>query len=244
MVTRRADLRGSPPKEASVAFEGFRPETFTFLAGLTMNNERAWFEAHRNEYERFVVEPALALITALDPVVRSISPRYRGVAKKIGGALMRIYRDTRFSNDKTPYKTNIGIQFRHEAAKDVHAPGWYVHADLSECFAGAGTWHPEPADLVRIRRSLTDRPEVYTRAVAEAGRAGLTPAGETLQRSPKGFDPGHALAAEVRRKDYFVSTPLDPLLYLGPGLVDALASRFRATAAYMALLCEALGAPF
>ena len=88
-----------------------------------MNNERDWFEAHRADYERFVLEPALALISEMDEIVRLISPHYRGVAKKVGGSLMRIYRDTRFGHDKTPYKTNIGIQFRHENAKDVHAPG-------------------------------------------------------------------------------------------------------------------------
>jgi len=227
------------------AFQGFQPETWAFLSGLVMNNDRAWFEAHRSDYQRHIVEPALALITALDGVVHEISPYYRGVAKKVGGSLMRVYRDTRFSRDKTPYKTNIGIQFRHEAAKDVHAPGWYVHLDLQECFVGAGTWHPEPADLLRIRRSIALRPEAYARALNLAQEtAGLVPAGDSLQMSPKGFDPAHPLAAEIRRRDFLVSSGLAPELFLGPGLVPALEEKFEASAAYMKFLCQALDAPF
>jgi uncharacterized protein (TIGR02453 family) len=225
-------------------FQGFHRDTFSFLAGLTMNNERSWFEAHRTEYDQFVVTPALALITELDDIVRAISPHYRGVAKKIGGSLMRVYRDTRFSRDKTPYKTNIGIQFRHEDAKDVHAPGWYVHLDLQECFVGAGAWHPEPADLLKIRQSLADRPELWSRAIAQAASRGLTAAGESLQKSPKGFDPDHAMAAEIRRKDFLLSATLPPELFFGRGLVTELESVFRVSAPYMAQLCQALGAKF
>ena len=226
-------------------FQGFTRDTFSFLAGLTMNNERAWFEAHKKDYEQLVLEPALALITALDPVVHSISPHYRGVARKVGGSLMRIYRDTRFSHDKTPYKTNIGIQFRHELAKDVHAPGWYVHVDLQECFLGAGTWHPEPADLLSIRQSLTAHPESWTKAIADSTAAsGLSAAGDSVQRSPKGFDAGHPLATEIRRKDFLLSINLAPELFLGPELLTTLEAKFRASAPYMKMLCGAPGAPF
>ena len=127
-----------------MGFSGFSKDTFSFLSGLTLNNERAWFAAHKGDSEELVVAPAMDLITAMDPVIRSISPHYRGVAKKLGSSLMRVYRDTRFGHDKTPYKTNIGIQFRHENARDVHAPGWYLHIDLQECFSAAGTWRIEP----------------------------------------------------------------------------------------------------
>ena len=226
-------------------FQGFSRDTFSFLAGLSLNNEREWFEAHKADYERFIVTPALALIAAMDPVVSSISPHYRGVAKKIGGSLMRVYRDTRFSHDKTPYKTNIGIQFRHVQAKDVHAPGWYVHLDLQECFVGAGTWHPEPADLLKIRRAIEGRPEAWSQALSAATvTSGLTAVGDSLQRSPKGFDPAHPLASEVRRKDFLLSANLAPELFLGPSLITELEAKFRASAPYMAALCRALDAPF
>jgi uncharacterized protein (TIGR02453 family) len=226
------------------AFLGFPTETFRFLAGLVHNNERDWFAAHKAEYERFVVEPALALITDLDPVVSAVSTRYRGVAKKVGGSLMRIYRDTRFGHDKTPYKTNIGIQFRHEFAADVHAPGWYVHIDLEECFVGAGTWHPEPADLLRIRQAVAGRPEAYTKALAMAGGAELVPAGDSTKRVPKGFEASHPLITEIHRKDFLVSANLTHELFGSPALVDVLAAKFQASSAYMAFLCGALDAGF
>jgi len=225
-------------------FQGFRPETFAFLTGLALNNEKSWFEAHKSDYENLVVAPALELIVALDPIVRSLSPHYRGVAKRVGGSLMRVYRDTRFARDKTPYKTNIGIQFRHDQAKDVHAPGWYVHLDPHECFVGAGSWHPEATDLAQIRRGLVARPAAYTQGLADAARVGLAPVGDSLVRSPGGFDPAHPLASEIRRKDFLLSKNLPSELFLGPGLVATLEETFRASAGAMAFLCTALGAAF
>ncbi len=225
-------------------FTGFRPETFTFLAGLAFNNDRAWFESHRKDYEDFVVAPALALINEMDPLLRSLSPHYRGVPKKVGGSLMRIYRDTRFSRDKTPYKTNIGIQFRHESAGDVHAPGWYVHLDLESAFVGAGAWHPDPEALKRIREQITERPATYTKAVKASQASGMLLVGEALKKSPRGFDPGHELAAEVRRKDFLLSADLDPTLYMSHQLVGLLEEHFRATAPFMAWLCGSLGVAF
>jgi len=227
-----------------MGFSGFPRDTFSFLSGLTLNNDRGWFAAHKVDYEELVVAPALALITAMDPVVHSISPHYRGVAKKLGGSLMRVYRDTRFGTDKTPYKTNIGIQFRHESARDVHAPGWYFHIDLQECFTSAGTWRPDPPDLLRIRQELAAHPATWTNAVAEGARGGLFPTGESVQRIPKGFDVAHPLADELRRKDFLLSAPLDPGVLFGPALVDILAARFEASAACMGVLCHALGAEF
>jgi len=226
-------------------FQGFSTDTYRFFVGLVHNNEKAWFEAHRAEYEDFVRTPALALVTALDPIVRDISPHYRGVAKKVGGSLMRLHRDTRFGHDKTPYKTNIGIQLRHEAAADVHAPGFYIHLDLESTFVGAGTWHPDPPDLLAIRRRIAERPEEYSQALAAAARTtGLVPTGDSLLRVPKGFDPGHPLATELRRKDFLVSADLPADLFFGPELVTELEAHFRASAPYMRFLCQALGAPF
>lgn len=226
------------------AFQGFRPDTFSFLAGLTHHNDKVWFEAHRDDYQRQVVEPALALITDLDPVVRALSPHYRGVAKKQGGSLMRVYRDVRFGHDKTPYKTNVGIQLRHVAGRDVHAPGFYVHLALDECFVGAGSWHPGADELLAFRRSVGAKPAAYFDALEAARFGGLEPVGDRAARVPRGFAADHEAAEELRRKDFLVSSPLDPGLYLGPGLVDVLARKFQAAAPYMAWLCRALDVPF
>lgn len=227
-----------------MAFTGFSTKTYEFLAGLIHNNERPWFEAHKADYETHVVAPAMALITELDEVVRGISKRYRGIPKKIGGSLMRIYRDTRFSRDKTPYKTNVGIQLRHEAAGDVHAPGYYIHLSLEETFVGVGTWHPEPDDLKAIRQRIAAKSREYSEALASAAAQNMKPVGESVKRMPTDFDAAHPLADEIKRKDFLVSTDLSPELYLEPGLVGVLKAKFEAATPYMRFLCAALNAPF
>src|SRR5262245_65104780 len=116
----------------------FGPGLFSFLADLRANNNREWFAANRDRYEEQLLEPALAFIDAFAPRLEKISPHFRADARPTGGSLFRIYRDTRFSKDKTPYKTNLGIHFRHELAKDAHAPGYYLHLGHGEVFAGAG----------------------------------------------------------------------------------------------------------
>ncbi|PIP02194.1 MAG: TIGR02453 family protein, partial [Zetaproteobacteria bacterium CG23_combo_of_CG06-09_8_20_14_all_54_7] len=101
----------------------FTPATMAYLETLAANNNRDWFQEHKHRYEQDVREPALAFIEAVGARLPAIAPHFTADARKMGGSLMRVYRDSRFSKDKTPYKTNIGIQFRHEAGKDVHAPG-------------------------------------------------------------------------------------------------------------------------
>ena len=90
----------------------------------------------------------------MEPALKKFAPSFRAEPRKVGGSLMRVFRDTRFSRDKTPYKTNIGIQFRHALGKDVHAPGFYVHIATDECFFGAGCWHPEADALGKIRDTI------------------------------------------------------------------------------------------
>ena len=101
----------------------FGPELFSFLEDLAANNDREWFAANKRRYEEHLLEPALAFIEDFAPRLEQISPHFRADPRPNGGSLFRIYRDTRFSKDKTPYKTNVGIHFRHERAKDAHAPG-------------------------------------------------------------------------------------------------------------------------
>ena len=113
----------------------FQPELFAFLEDLKANNDREWFAANSDRYEEHLLEPAIDFIEAFGPRLEKISPNFRADARPSGGSLFRIYRDTRFSKDKTPYKTNLGIHFRHELAKDTHAPGYYLHIGPGEVFA-------------------------------------------------------------------------------------------------------------
>ena len=154
----------------------FGPELFSFLRDLRANNDRDWFAANRDRYDDQLLEPALAFIDAFASRLAKISPHFRADARPSGGSLFRIYRDTRFSKDRTPYKTNVGIHFRYELAKDAHTPGYYLHLGPGEVFAGGGIWHPDTAAATRIREAIVADPQAWTRAhphrrVREAARA-------------------------------------------------------------------------
>jgi uncharacterized protein (TIGR02453 family) len=116
---------------------------------------------------------------------------------------------------------------------------------VGECFTGVGTWRPDAPSLLAIRQRIAGHPEEYRAAVAGPQAAGeLRLAGESLKKPPRGFDPGHPLADELRRIDFLLSAELDPALYLDAGLVGELERRFRAASPYMRFLCQALGVPF
>lgn len=137
----------------------FTKATLNLLDELAANNDRTWFEANKSRYELLVREPALEFIAAMGSVLETFAPRFCAEPRKVGGSLMRVYRDTRFWRDKTPYKTNIGIQFRHTLGKDVHAPGFYVHIATDECFFAVGCWHPDSDALGRLRDLIAKKPE-------------------------------------------------------------------------------------
>src|SRR5262245_48947572 len=132
----------------------FGPGLFSFLEDLGANNNREWFTANKQRYEEQLLEPALAFIGAFGQRLEKISPHFSADARPSGGSLFRIYRDTRFSKDKRPYKTNLGLHFRHERAKDAHAPGYYLHIGPDEVFAGGGIWHPGADVATRIREAI------------------------------------------------------------------------------------------
>ena len=152
-AVRRNDFEG-PHDMPKQQHTGFTPATIRFLTELRNNNNRDWFNANKHRYENDVVAPSLNFITVMDARLKKISPHFRAIPKKTGGSLMRVYRDTRFAKDKTPYKTNIGIQFRHELGKDVHAPGFYVHVEPNQVFLGVGIWRPDPKALGKIRGEI------------------------------------------------------------------------------------------
>jgi uncharacterized protein (TIGR02453 family) len=223
----------------------FSPELFSFLADLRVNNDREWFAANKPRYEEHVLEPALAFIDAFAPRLETISPHFRADARPSGGSLFRIYRDTRFSKDKSPYKTNVGIHFRHEWAKDAHAPGYYLHIGPGEVFAGGGIWHPDTEAATRIREAIVADPERWRRATrAGAFKNRLELGGDTLKRVPPWADPEHPLADDLKRKDFFGSARLSETDVASPGFVDEYARICRAAAPLMQFLCEALEVPY
>lgn len=223
----------------------FYPETIRFLEQLAANNNREWFKEHKSRYEEQVLDVALHFIQSMQDPFADIAPRFVAMPTRMGGSLMRVYRDTRFSKNKTPYKTNIGIQFRHEQAKDVHSPGYYVHIDPKEIFIGVGMWRPDSEPLRGIRQRIAARPAEWKRIMADRSfKRQFKLGGESLQRPPRGFDKDHECIDDIRRKSFIAVRQLGVGDCLKPQFQRTVESSFRTAEAYMRFLCKAVGVKF
>jgi uncharacterized protein (TIGR02453 family) len=226
-------------------FTGFSPALFGFLGQLSANNERDWFQANKQSYEDDVREPARAFIRSMGPRLEDITDHYVASDKKVGGSLMRIFRDVRFGADKTPYKTNVGMHFKHSAGKDVHAPGFYVHISLEECFLGVGIWRPDGPSLKAIRDRIVEKPEQWEEIIsAPTFTSHFELSGDALKRPPRGYDKEHPLVEHLKRKDHIAMATLDSAEVLDPQLLDRVMERFEAAAPYCRFLSEAVGLAF
>jgi uncharacterized protein (TIGR02453 family) len=225
----------------------FTPELFAFLRDLKQNNDRAWFKAHQELFEEHVREPALRFIEDFSEPLLAVSPHFTADARKSGGSLFRIQRDTRFGTDKTPYKTHVGIQFRHVAAReDPHAPGFYLHLEPRACFAGAGVWRPATAHAYAIREAIAADPAAWERAVRGERFAEMFGSleGESLKRPPKGFDPDHPLIGDLKLKDFVATRRFTQAEITSAGFMDAYAATVRTAAPFVRFLCEGLDLGF
>jgi uncharacterized protein (TIGR02453 family) len=223
----------------------FTPETFRFLSELAANNRRDWFVGQRARYEAAVRGPALAYVDAMAPYLAAISAHVPAVPGGRGGSLMRVYRDTRFSRDKTPYKAHVGVHFRHVLGRDIHAPGFYVHLAPDTAFVAAGIWHPDAAALAAIRTAIDRHPRRWRAARDDAGFArSFALGGDSLKRMPRGYAPSHPLAEDLRRKDHIGICPLLPESATEADFAAFTAARFADAAPLMRFLCRALGLPF
>ena len=229
----------------SPAPSSFDDNLFKFLRQLRENNRRDWFQANKDRYEDHVKHPALQFISDFGPRLRKISPEFVADPRPVGGSLFRIYRDVRFSKDKSPYKTSVGIQFRHKQAKDVHSPGFYLHLEPGNCFVGLGIWHPDGPTLNAIRSFLADDPTRWKRTVGgKRFSQHFQLGGESLKRAPKGFAPDHPLIEDLKRKDFIGYTEVANSDVTTPGFLDEYARLCRAGAPFVRYLCYATGVPF
>ncbi len=223
----------------------FTEKTFKFLRALARNNSREWFHEHKAEYDAHLRGPFLQLITDLQPDLPGISEHYRADPRGVGGSLFRIHRDTRFSNDKTPYKTWSGARFAHVRHKQVDAPSFYLHIQPGNCFVGAGLWHPEPDSQRRIRQFIFDNPGSWKAAVqTPAFKRKFSMDGESLVRPPRGFPADHELIEDIKRKNFVAMAPLEDATVLGPALRKAVAAQFTSLAPLVDYLCAALDLEF
>jgi uncharacterized protein (TIGR02453 family) len=218
------------------------PELFQFFRELKENNNREWFEANKERYETQVREPLLDFVNAFGLRLPEISPHYVADARRMGGSLFRIHRDVRFSKDKSPYKTAAGIQFRHERAKDVHAPGFYLHLEPDGVFMGIGIWRPEISTLGKIRDAITTQPEQWQMVLAdEPFCTTFELGGESLKTAPKGYDPDHPLIEDLKRKDFIVSRALSEAEACDAQFIDRFTQYCHNATPFMAFLTRAVG---
>ena len=219
----------------------FTKQTFAFLSSLAANNTREWFEAYQQDYENLVRAPALDFISDMAHEMPAISKRFRALPKKVGGSLMRFHRDIRFGKDKTPYKTNIGIQFRHEVGKDIHAPGYYVHIEPGECFVGVGLWHPDADALFKIREAIVKKEDAWLAARDDKNfRKHFSLEGDALANAPRGFAKDHPLVEDLKRKDFIGLAKLSEADMTSKNSRSLVVERFKQAAPYMRFLCKAL----
>ena len=214
----------------------FGPGLFQFLSDLKEHNDRDWFQAHKADFEEQVREPFLRLIADLKPEFEKLNPRIVVDPSPTRGSMMRIYRDVRFSADKSPYKLNAAAHFKHARAKEDAVPGYYIHLEPKDCLLGAGVWHPQPRALQKIRSAI----------VSDAGRwakvgRGHTFMGDSLKRPPAGYAADHPLIEDLKRKDFAVLLPLQEQEVCGPNLRQLLMKRFRSVEPLVQFLSEAVG---
>src|SRR5438034_8038320 len=213
----------------------FSPKLFQFLEQIRRNNRRAWFLKHRPEFEEFARQPGLLFITDVQLRLREVSTWLVADPKPNGGSLFRIYRDVRFSKDKSPYKTHVGMNFWHASASEtVHGPGLYLHLEPKGSFLAGGIWQPDRRSLARIRDAIAWNADEW-----RAAKRGLRLGGETLTRPPRGYSADHPLVDDLKRKDFIASVDLSRSQVCSTGFLEDFLRAARKMSPLLRFLSEA-----
>jgi len=223
----------------------FDDKLFKFLRDLKKHNDKAWFAANKSRYEQHVKQPLLSFIGDFAVPLAGISTNYVADPRPVGGSMFRIYRDVRFSKEKTPYKTAATAQFRHRAGKDVHSPGFYLHLEPGNVFVGVGLWRPEPLALTRIRATIIESPDAWKKAAyAKAFRTTFDSSGEALKRPPPGVAADHPFVDDLKRKDFVAMAALSEEAACSPDFLHDIVKRFKTASSFMRFLTESVGLPW
>lgn len=211
----------------SAPFTGFEPDALQFLADLAANNDREWFKPRKADFERLLKEPMEALCVAL---AERFDELRLPLQSDPGRSPFRIYRDVRFSKDKSPYKTGLGADFPwDDSAGDATRPrgavGGYFHLEPGKIFVGGGMWHPERERLAAFREQVDRDPNAVLKAIEDDRFRSVfgSVTGESLTRSPKGFPADHAYNHLLRLKDVIFSRRLSDREVFSPKLPDTIA---------------------
>ena len=223
----------------------FDPDLLRFLAELRTHNNKEWFEKNRSRYERVYRDAFAAFIEAFRPKVKNLSPYLLADPRPVGGSLMRIYRDTRFSKDKSPYRTYTVAHFRHQDARDESAPGLFLYVAPDEISAGGGLWHPEPGVARKIRNAIASHPSEWLAATSSPPfRRRFELTGDSLKRPPPGFAANHPLIADLLRKDFVASTDVDRSEFTSPRFLRSYEEIAEQVSPMLKFLCNAVGLRF
>jgi uncharacterized protein (TIGR02453 family) len=217
------------PAPAKSRFPGFSPEALTFLRALKRNNRRDWFQPRKEQYEAVIKLPMLELVNSVNAELARFAPDYITPPEK---SIYRIYRDTRFSPDKTPYKTHISAIFPHHTAIKREGAVFYMHFTEKDVLAFAGVYSPDRDELLAYRSLLAEHHEEF-RALLRDKKLRRTVGelqGEQMTRLPKGFPCGHPAEDLLRHRQWYLESILDIKLLTTPRLVPELARRFEVMA--------------
>jgi uncharacterized protein (TIGR02453 family) len=230
-VCESRDVATTSEQSPSREFGGFPDRGLELYAGLEADNSKSYWSDHKAVWESDVRDPMRALTAAL--------------ADEFGEAkLFRPNRDIRFSKDKTPYKTHVGIYFRHARAAEMDTGGMYLHLEPGHVFMGAGIWHPGTPALKRIRDALVARPEGWRRALVAVEPVWKLADGEALKRPPAGYSADNPLIEDIKRKSFAITASLTQKQATSSGFLDEWAERAASARPFMEYLCSALGVEY
>lgn len=216
----------------------FTPRLFDFLRELKANNRKEWFDPNKDRYIADVRDPLLAFIAAIGPRLRAISPHLVADPKR---SMFRIYRDTRFSKNKIPYKTQASAFFFHQTAgKD--GPGIYLHLEPESCFIGIGLWHPDPVTRTKVSNAIAAKPDAWRDATSSREfRKLFKMAGDSLAKLPKQYDPQHPFVEDLKRKDFIVVSSFSEKQACAKDFIERFDNMSRVAAPYLGFIIKAIG---
>jgi uncharacterized protein (TIGR02453 family) len=227
----------------TVALPWFRPEAFTFLRNLKRHNDRAWFQPRKPQFEAELREPMLAVVRKITDAMVDFAPNHVRPAEK---SIFRIYRDTRFSSDKRPYKTHVAAWWSHQGFEKTSGAGYYCSVSAKEVVIAAGSYMPDKDQLSAIRHWLLEHHVEFRKLLRSPKvRKHFTEfEGNALTRPPKGFPGEHPGMDLIRCRQWGLAATLPAKAALQKNLADVIIRYFKVAAPVVDALNTPLAAAF
>jgi len=228
---------------ATPALPYFRPEALTFLRNLARHNDRAWFQPRKAEFEAELREPMLAIVRKITDAMMDFAPNHVRPAEK---SLFRIYRDTRFSSDKRPYKTHVAAWWTHTGFEKTSGAGYYFHVSAKEVVIAAGSYMPEKEQLAQIRHWLLDHHAEFRKLLNRPAVRKLFDEfeGNALTRPPKGFPQEHPALDLIRCRQWGLAAELPAKAALKRDIAEVVIRYFKVAAPIVDALNTPIAALF